>query len=128
MRISKKIITDLIGFATTTAPLVSDMVNEKIKEKSEKMEQEKIYADQKHNGMVKYASMVFSLIGVVLTVLAFKQAKIVLGIVGLLAVASYVVTFLYCLDIIEEKKKNIYKIVFIVGDMLMVLVGTLLFF
>ena len=129
MRIPKKAITALIGTATTTAvPLLGDVVNKKLKEKAEKMEQEKIYAYQKQNGMVKIAAILFTLIALFLSILAFKQVKITLGILGLLAVIVYVITILYCLEIIEEKKHNTYKIVFILGNMLMVATATLLFF
>lgn len=128
MKIPKKIVASLIGLATTTIPLASDAINEKLKQKREKEKQEKIYADQKHNGMVKPTSIVFSLISIVLSILALKQLKIILCIIGLLATFAYVITFLYCLEIINEKKHNIYKIYFIIGNMLMVLVATLLFF
>lgn len=128
MKIPKKLVAGIIGAAGTAAPLVSDVVSEKIKEKSEKREQEKIYANQKHNGMVKKASIVFSLVGLFLSILAIKQSNAILAIVGFLAVTAYVVTFLYCLEIINEKKHNTYKIVFIIGDMLMVITATFLFF
>ena len=128
MKIPKKIVASIIGIASTTMPLASDIIKEKIKQKREKEKQERIYADQKHNGMVKTTSIVFSLISLFLSILAIKQLKIILGIIGLLAVTSYVITFLYCLEIINEKKHNIYKIYFIIGNMLMVLVATLLFF
>lgn len=128
MKFPKKIVTGIIGIATTTTPLVSDMVSEKLRQKKEKIEQEKIYANQKHNGIVKIASILFSLIGIALSIIAIKQFKIILGIVGILAVISYVITFLYCLEILHENKHNIYKIVFIIGNMLMVIVATLLFF
>lgn len=125
MKIPKKFVAGIIGAAGTAAPLVSDIVNEKIKEKRE---QEKIYANQKHNGMVKKASIVFSLIGLFLSILAIKQSNAILAIVGFLAVTAYVITFLYCLEIINEKKHNTYKITFIIGDMLMVIAATFLFF
>lgn len=128
MKIPKKIVASIIGIASTTMPIANDMISEKIKQKREKEKQERIYADQKHNGMVKTTSIVFSLISLFLSILAIKQLKIILGIIGLLAVTSYVITFLYCLEIINEKKHNIYKIYFIIGNMLMVLVATLLFF
>ena len=128
MKIPKKIVASIIGIASTTMPLANDMISEKIKQKREKEKQERIYADQKHNGMVKTTSIVFSLISLFLSILAIKQLKIILGIIGLLAVTSYVITFLYCLEIINEKKHNIYKIYFIIGNMLMVLVATFLFF
>lgn len=128
MKIPKKLIAGAIGVVSTAAPLVSDAVSESLKQKSEKVQQEKIYSNQKHNGMVKYASILFSLVSIVLTILSIKQSKVILGIAGILAVITYTITFLYCLEIINEKKHNIYKIVFIIGDMLMVAVATLLFF
>ena len=128
MKIPKKLIAGIIGAASTAAPLVSDAVSEKLKQKSEEKEQERIYANQKHNGMVKYASILFSLISIVLTILSIKQSKFLLSIVGMLAIVIYTITFLYCLEIIDEKKHNIYKIVFIIGNMLMVTVATFLFF
>ena len=128
MKIPKRIVAGVIGALTTSAPLVSDVVSEKLKQKAEKIEQEKIYESQKHNGMIKITSIVFSLIGLVLSIIAIKQSKIIIGIVGFLSVFTYVITFLYCLEIIPEKKHNIYKIVFIIGDMLLVITSTLLFF
>ena len=99
-----------------------------MKQKSEEKEKEKIYANQKHNGMIKNASILFSLISIVLTILSIKQSKFLLCIIGILAIISYTITFLYCLEIITEKKHNIYKITFIIGDMLMIIIATLLFF
>ena len=78
--------------------------------------------------MVKNASILFSLISLALAIIAIKQSKIVLSIVGLLALVTYVITFLYCLEIIDEKKHNTYRIIFIIGDMLLVTIVTLLFF
>lgn len=127
-KIPKKVTAFIVGLATTAAPVVKDVVTEKLKQESAKMEREKIYLEQKHNGTVKTSSIIFSLIALVLTILAFKESKIILGIIGVLSVISYVITFLYCLEIINEKKHNTYKIIFIVGDMLMVSVATLLFF
>ncbi len=128
MKIPKKIVTGIIGAATTAAPLVSDAVSGKLKQRQAEIEKEKIYANQKHNGMVKFASIVFSLVALFLSVLALKQSNIISGIIGLLSVAAYVITFLYCLEIINEKKHNTYKIIFIIGDMLLVITATLLFF
>ena len=128
MKISKKLIAGIIGAAGTAAPLIGDIVSEKIKENSEKKKQEIIYTNQKRNGFVKIASIIFSLVGLFLSVLAFKQSSIIIGIIGLLSVATYVITFLYCLEIIDEKKHNTYKIVFIIGNMLMVITATFLFF
>lgn len=127
MKIPKKLVTFLIGTATTAVPLVSDMIGEKIKQNSEKKEEERKYADQKHNGMVKIASIVFLLTGVVLSILAIKQFKFILVIIGLLAVTAYTITFLYCLEIINEKKHHTYRIVFVIGDILLVILATLLF-
>ena len=123
-----KLIKGIVGAAITVGPVVSDWTNEKLKQKTEKIKQEKIYIDQKHNGMVKFASIFFSLVALFLSVYALKQSKIILGIIGLLALIAYAITFLYCLEIINEKKHNTYKVVFIIGDMLMVVVATLLFF
>lgn len=128
MKIPKKLIAVIIGTAGSAAPLVSDVISEKMKQKSEEKEKEKIYANQKHNGMIKHASILFSLISIFLTILSIKQSKFLLCIIGILAIISYTITFLYCLEIINEKKHNIYKIAFIIGDMLMVMIATLLFF
>lgn len=128
MKIPKKLIAGVLGAITTAAPLVSDIVSEKLKLEAERKEKERIYANQKHNGLVKYASIIFALISLFISTLAFKQAKISLGIVGTLAFITYIITFLYCLEIIHEKKHNTYKLIFIIGDMLLIIVVTLLFF
>ena len=125
MKIPKKAIATL---AASALPLVGDVVSEKIKERNLKKEQERIYNDQKHNGMVKYASIVFSLVALVLSVLAIQQSKFFVFVLGILAVVSYVITFLYCLEIIQEKKQNTYRLFFIAGDMLMVITATILLF
>ena len=127
MKFPKPSVTGIIEAVNTTVPLVSNVVNEKQKEKQEKLEQEKKYADQKHNGMVKYASILFLLTGLVLSIFAAKQLKILLSVIGILAVVFNIITYLYCLDIITEKKDNIYKVVFMIGAMLLVIVATLLF-
>lgn len=128
MKIPKKFIAGTFTAINAVAPVVTDVVSEKLKQKSEKEEQERIYVNQRRNGMVKNASILFSLISLALAIIAIKQSKIVLSIVGLLALVTYVITFLYCLEIIEEKKHNTYRIIFIIGDMLLVTIVTLLFF
>ena len=128
MKIPKKFIAGTFTAINAVAPVVTDVVSEKLKQKSEKEEQERIYVNQRRNGMVKNASILFSLISLALAIIAIKQSKIVLSIVGLLALVAYVITFLYCLEIIEEKKHNTYRIIFIIGDMLLVTIVTLLFF
>ena len=128
MKIPKKFIAGALTAVNAVAPVVTDVVSEKLKQKSEREEQERIYVNQRRNGMVKNASILFSLISLALAIIAIKQSKIVLSIVGLLALVAYVITFLYCLEIIDEKKHNTYRIVFIIGDMLLVAIVTLLFF
>lgn len=128
MKIPKKFIAGTFTAINAVAPVVTDVVSEKLKQKSEREEQERIYVNQRRNGMVKNASILFSLISLALAIIAIKQSKIVLSIVGLLALVTYVITFLYCLEIIEEKKHNTYRIIFIIGDMLLVTIVTLLFF
>lgn len=128
MKIPKKFIAGTFTAINAVAPVVTDVVSEKLKQKSEKEEQERIYVNQRRNGMVKNASILFSLISLALAIIAIKQSKIVLSIVGLLALVTYVITFLYCLEIIDEKKHNTYRIIFIIGDMLLVTIVTLLFF
>jgi Mg2+ and Co2+ transporter CorA len=128
MKIPKKFIAGTFTAINAVAPVVTDVVSEKLKQKSEREEQERIYVNQRRNGMVKNASILFSLISLALAIIAIKQSKIVLSIVGLLALVTYVITFLYCLEIIDEKKHNTYRIIFIIGDMLLVTIVTLLFF
>lgn len=128
MKIPKKFIAGALTAVNAVAPVVTDVVSEKLKQKSEKEAQERIYINQRRNGMVKNASILFSLISLALSIIAIKQSKIVLSIVGLLALVAYVITFLYCLEIIKEKKHNTYRIIFIIGDMLLVTIITLLFF
>ncbi len=128
MKIPKKVVNILSGLAITTLPLAIDNLNEKLKENAEKKERERIYANQKHNGMVKYASIVFSLVGILISILAIKQLHYYLFCIGILSVIAYIITFLYCLEIINERKHNTYKIYFIIGDMLMIITATLLFF
>ena len=48
MKIPKKLIAGIIGAAGSAAPLVSDVISEKIKQKSE--EKEKIYVGNKTKG------------------------------------------------------------------------------
>lgn len=126
METAKKVVKTASTATAVVAPLVKDELTRKRKLEEEKRKQEQLYADQKHNGMVKIASVIFSLVGVALSILAIKQSKIILSIIGLLSVIAYIITFLYCLEIIEEKKKNTYKIVFLTGGILMVIVVTLL--
>ncbi len=128
MKIPKKLIVAIAGLASSALPVVGDEINKKLKEKAEQRAQEKIYINQRRNGMVKNTSILFSLVSLFLSVLAIKQYNSTLAIIGILSVTAYVITFLYCLEIINEKKHNTYKIVFIIGDMLMVITATLLFF
>lgn len=128
MKIPKKLVAILFGAATTATPLLSDALSEKLREKVAKKEKEKIYENQKHNGMVKYASILFSLVALFLSILAIKQSKLILFAVCILSVIAYVITFLHCLEIISENKHNVYKIFFIIGNMLLVITITLFFF
>lgn len=103
MKIPKKLIVAIAGLASSALPVVGDEINTKLKEKAEQRAQEKIYINQRRNGMVKNASILFSLVSIFLSVLAIKQSKEILAVIGLLSVTAYVITFLYCLEIINEK-------------------------
>jgi hypothetical protein len=118
----------LAPVAKELAPTAKEMLNEKIKAKSAEAERERIYREQKHNGMVKIAALVFSLVSVVLSIIALKRSDIITSLIGLSAVITYFITLLYCLEIIEEKKHDTYRIVFIIADLLMAIVVGLLFF
>ena len=128
IKIPKKVTAWLLGAAGSATPLIKDVVSQKLKEKEEKREQERIYLNQKHNGMIKYASILFSLVGIFLSILALKQFNLLLAFIGLLSVVVYVITFLYCIEMIQEKQKNTYRILFLIGDMLLVTTATFLFF
>jgi len=132
MKIPKEVVKKIIGVtttaATTVAPFVIDEINQRKKQQEEEQKKERIYNEQKHNGMIKNASLLFSLVGIALSIIAIKQSNVILSIIGLLSVLAYVVTFLYCIDIIQENKHNTYKVVFLIGGMLMVIVVTLLLF
>ena len=128
VKVPKKLTAIIVSFFTAVIPLGIDELGNKLKERSEKKEQEKLYENQKHNGMVKYASIVFSLVSLTLSILAIKQFNFILFAVGILSVTAFVISFLYCLEIIKENRHNVYKIFFLIGDMLMLITAILLFF
>lgn len=127
MGIPKKLVAGAVVAAGKAAPYVGEAVSKKLKENAEKKEQERIYANQKHNGIIKILAIVLSLVSIVISILAINQNKIIAGILGILAIIVYIITFLYCFEIIHEKRHNVYKIIFILGDMLLVTGVTLLF-
>ena len=128
MPIPKKLIKFITGAAITIGPFAVDEISSGLKKRKKKKEQERRYNNQKHNGMVKYASIVFSFIALIIAIIAIKDSKAICSILSIIGLISYVVTFLFCLDVIKEPKQNTYKITFIAGDMFMVAAATLLFF
>lgn len=52
--------------------------------------------------------------------MAFKDGKILSGIIGIIQIVAFGYATLLCLDILSEKIKNFYKIIFIVGCILII--------
>ncbi len=121
LKISKEVVTGLFGVVKTVGPGVGKWVTDKVNNGIEKREQEKKYVNRKHNGIIKYISVLLAIICLISTIVSVNEPKAVSIIFGVLAFITFVITFLFCLEIIHEKRHNIYQVVFFVGVIFLII-------
>lgn len=127
IKIPKGIKAGIISIGASVVPVLFDEIKSKIDENEQKKKQEKLYINQKQNGWIKISSVIFVLLSLLFSILSFVTLKWIVGIIGIFALATFICTYLICIDIIQEKKRNIYKIVYLIGSMLFVTLVTLYF-
>ena len=127
IKIPKGIKAGIISIGASVAPILFDEIKSKIDENEQKKKEEKLYINQKQNGWIKISSVIFILLSLLFSILSFVTLKWIVGIIGIFALATFICTYLICIDIIQEKKHNIYKIVYLIGSMLFVTLVTLYF-
>lgn len=87
--------------------------SERLKQEAQKNEEASVNAFKK--GKSFKLLIVFSILSALFTVLAFANGKIAAGLVGLLSLALYILSFLFVLRIIKTKAKNLHIITMVIA-------------
>ena len=90
------------------------------KKKIDNYNDEREYKKKKNSGKLKGWSIALTIICLLFTLTAFRDGKILSGLIGIVQIAAFGYVTLLCLDILPEKITNLHKIVFIGGCILMV--------
>ena len=78
------------------------------------------YKKKKNTGKLKGWAIALTIICLLFTFMAFRDSKILSGLIGIVQVAAFGYATLLCLDVLPEKITNLHKIVFIGGCILIV--------
>ncbi len=90
------------------------------KKKNDSYNDEREYKKKKNTGKLKGWAIALIIICLLFTFTAFRDGKILSGLIGIAQVAAFGYVTLLCLDILPEKITNFHKIVFIGGCILFV--------
>ena len=90
------------------------------KKKNDNYNDEREYKKKKNTGKLKGWAIALTIICLLFTFTAFRDGKILSGIIGIIQIAAFGYATLLCLDVLPEKIKNFHKIVFIVGCILII--------
>lgn len=90
------------------------------KMKNDNYNDDREYKKKKNTTKLKGWSIALTIICLLFTFTAFKDGKILSGLIGIVQIAAFGYTTLLCLDVLPEKIKNLHKIVFIAGCILIV--------
>lgn len=90
------------------------------KKKNDNYNDEREYKKKKNTGKLKGWSIALTIITLLFTFTAFRDGKIISGLIGVIQIAAFGYATLLCLDILPERIKNFHKIVFIVGCILII--------
>lgn len=90
------------------------------KKKNDNYDDEREYKKKKNTGKLKGWSIALTIICLLFTFTAFRDRKILSGIIGIIQIAAFGYATLLCLDVLPEKIKNLHKIVFIIGCILII--------
>jgi DNA-directed RNA polymerase subunit RPC12/RpoP len=90
------------------------------KKKNDDYNDEREYKKKKNTGKLKGWAIALTIICLLFTFTAFRDGKILSGLIGIVQVAAFGYATLLCLDVLPEKITNLHKIVFIGGCILMV--------
>ena len=90
------------------------------KKKNDSYNDEREYKKKKNTGKLKGWAIALIIICLLFTFTAFRDGKILSGLIGIAQVAAFGYVTLLCLDILPEKITNLHKIVFIGGCILFV--------
>lgn len=90
------------------------------KKKNDNYNDEREYKKKKNTGKLKGWAIALTIICLLFTFTAFRDGKILSGLIGIVQVAAFGYATLLCLDVLPEKITNLHKIVFIGGCILIV--------
>ena len=127
IKIPKDIKVRIISIGASVASILFNEIKSKIDENEQQKKEEKLYIYQKQNGWIKIFSVIFILLSLLFSILSFVTLKWIVGVIGVFALTTFICSYLICIDIIQEKKHNIYKIVYLIGNMFFVTLVTLYF-
>lgn len=90
------------------------------KKKNDTYNDEREYNKKKSTGKLKGWAIALTIICLLFTFTTFNDGKILSGLIGIIQIAAFGYATLLCLDVLPEKIKNLHKIVFIAGCVLIV--------
>ena len=90
------------------------------KKKNDNYNDEREYKKKKDTGKLKGWSIAMTIICFIFTFSAFRDGKILSGIIGVIQIVAFGYATLLCLDVLPEKMKNFHKIAFMVGCALII--------
>ena len=90
------------------------------KKKTDDYNDERKYKKEKNTGKLKGWAIALTIICLLFTFTAFSDGKILSGLIGIVQIVAFGYVTLLCLDVLPEKMKNLHKIVFIGGCVLII--------
>lgn len=90
------------------------------KKKKDEYNDEREYKKKKNTSSLKGWSIALLIICLLFTFTAFNDGKIISLLIGIVQIAAFGYSTLLCLDVLPEKIKNLHKIVFIGGCVLII--------
>ncbi len=90
------------------------------KKKQDNYNDEREYKNKKNTSKLKGWSITLIIMCLLFSIVAFKDNKILSGIIAIIQIIIFGYTILLCLEILPEKIKNFHKILFIIGCILII--------
>lgn len=93
-------------------------LQQQLREEQERIEKE--YINKRNNGSIKIWSIILTIVCLFGLYVSLQQLQIFAGIVSVVQVCLFVYTYLICLNIVPEKTKNSYILLFSIGCILII--------
>ncbi|MDR0978524.1 MAG: hypothetical protein LBL91_01045, partial [Lachnospiraceae bacterium] len=76
--------------------------------------------EKNKNGFSKVLTIIFTIFSVILCNVAFKNERVIAGIIALVMTGAFIVTYLMKANVIKEPKKGINTILYIIAILLII--------